>query len=77
MKKQLCLVALGVALSMGMAHAADTKEPTKQQNKMGECNKSAGDTTGDERGGTNDETAKEKPASGGDADRSTWTSPWS
>ena len=49
MKKQLCLVALGVALSMGMAHAADTKEPTKQQNKMGECNKSAGDTKGDDR----------------------------
>ena len=48
MKKILSLLAIGLALSFSMAHAADDGK-TKQQNKMGECNASAGDKKGDER----------------------------
>jgi hypothetical protein len=49
MKQILSLMALGLALSMGAAHAADGDAMTKQQSKMGECNKDAGDKKGDER----------------------------
>ena len=49
MKKQLCLIALGLTLSMGLAHAADADGKTKQQTRMGDCNKEAGDKKGDER----------------------------
>jgi uncharacterized protein HemX len=51
MKKLLSLTALGLALSLGFsAHAADdAKAPTKQQSKMGACNKDAGEMKGDER----------------------------
>lgn len=39
-----------VLLAFATAHAADAaKEPTKQQNKMVECNKAATDKKGDER----------------------------
>lgn len=44
MKKILTLVALGMALSVGVAHAA-----TDQQNKMKTCNAEAKDKKGDER----------------------------
>ncbi len=37
-----------IALSL-FAAQAQAAEPTKQQNKMGECNKEAGDKKGDER----------------------------
>jgi hypothetical protein len=49
--KSLCSVlALGLALSFGAAHAADeAAAPTKQQNKMTVCNKDASDKKGDER----------------------------
>jgi hypothetical protein len=47
MKKLLTLLALGLTLSFGAAHAADA--PTAQQSKMGTCNKDAGDKKGDER----------------------------
>ncbi|MBK6593857.1 MAG: phosphate starvation-inducible protein PsiF [Burkholderiales bacterium] len=47
MKKFLPLLALGLSLSFGVAHAADA--PTAQQSKMGTCNKDAGDKKGDER----------------------------
>ena len=47
MKKFLPLLALGLSLSLGVAHAADA--PTAQQSKMGTCNKDAGDKKGDER----------------------------
>ena len=48
MKKLLTLLAMGLTLSLNAAHAA---EPTAQQNKMGACNKDAGEKTlkGDER----------------------------
>ena len=49
MKKLLTLLAMGLSLSLGAAHAADDKAPTKQQSKMGACNKEAGDKKGDER----------------------------
>jgi hypothetical protein len=47
MKKFLPLLALGLSLSFGAAHAADA--PTAQQSKMGTCNKDAADKKGDER----------------------------
>ncbi len=48
MKKLLTLVALGLTLSFGAAHAED-KAKTPQQTKMAMCNKDAGDKKGDER----------------------------
>jgi hypothetical protein len=49
MKSLLSLLALGLTLSVGTAHATDNAEPTKQQTKMATCNKDAGDKKGDER----------------------------
>jgi psiF repeat len=53
MKSLLSVLALGLALSAGMAHAADpapaAAAPTKQQSKMTTCNADAGDKKGDER----------------------------
>jgi hypothetical protein len=49
MNKLIALLALGLSLSLGAAHAADDKAATPQQNKMGACNKEAGDKKGDER----------------------------
>ena len=48
MKKLLSLVAIGLALSFGAAHAQD-KAKTPQQTKMAMCNKDAVDKKGDER----------------------------
>jgi psiF repeat len=62
MKKLLSLLALGLFLSLGVAHADDKKEPTAQQNKMGACNKEAGDKKGDERKAFMSECLKAKPA---------------
>jgi uncharacterized protein HemX len=45
MKQILTLAALSFALAVGAAQAADNK----QQSKMAECNKEAGDKKGDER----------------------------
>jgi hypothetical protein len=47
MKKLFSLLALGLAMSFGAAHAADA--PTAQQTKMGSCNKDAAGKKGDER----------------------------
>ena len=47
MKKLFSLMALGLSLSFGAAHAADA--PTAQQTKMGTCNKEATGKKGDER----------------------------
>jgi len=47
MKKLFTLLALGLSLSLGAAHAADAK--TAQQTKMGACNKEATGKKGDER----------------------------
>jgi hypothetical protein len=49
MKKFLTLLALGLSLSFGAAHAEDAPAKTAQQSKMGTCNKDAGDKKGDER----------------------------
>jgi hypothetical protein len=49
MNKLIAVLALGLSLSLGAAHAADDKAATPQQNKMGTCNKEAGDKKGDER----------------------------
>ncbi len=51
MKQLISLLALGLALAVGGAHAADEKAPTAQQNKMKTCNAEAGDKklAGDER----------------------------
>lgn len=48
MKKLFTVLALGLAFSLNAAQAADGPM-TKQQSKMGECNKEAGDKKGDER----------------------------
>ena len=52
MKKLASVVAIGLTLSFGLlsasVHAADG-EKTKQQSKMGMCNKDAGEKKGDER----------------------------
>ena len=60
MKKFLPLLALGLSLSLGAAHAADGK--TAQQSKMGTCNKEAGDKKGDERKAFMKECLSAKPA---------------
>lgn len=62
MKKIFSLLAMGLALSFSMAHAADGDGKTKQQNKMGECNASAGDKKGDERKAHMKECLSAKPA---------------
>lgn len=48
MNKLLSLLAVAMALSLGVAHAQE-KAKTPQQNKMAECNKEATDKKGDER----------------------------
>ena len=50
MKKLLSLLAIGIALSCGVARAQE-KARTPQQNKMAMCNKEATGKTGDERKG--------------------------
>jgi len=61
MKKLLSLLALGLAHSMGVAHAA-----TEQQNKMKTCNAEAKDKKGDERKAFMKECLSAKPAAAAD-----------
>ena len=61
MKKFLSLLALGLSLSLGAAHAEDAAK-TPQQNKMASCNKEAGEKKGDERKKFMSECLKAKPA---------------
>jgi hypothetical protein len=61
MKKLLSLLAIGLSLSLGVAHAED-KAKTPQQNKMTTCNAEAGDKKGDERKAFMSECLKKKPA---------------
>jgi hypothetical protein len=49
MRQLFLTTALGLMLSFGLAHAADEKAPSAQQNKMATCNKEAGEKKGDER----------------------------
>ncbi|WP_027996351.1 PsiF family protein [Simplicispira psychrophila] len=64
MKQLLSLTALGLALCLGSAHAADTDAaaPTKQQSKMATCNKEATGMKGDERKGFMKTCLSNKPA---------------
>jgi hypothetical protein len=48
MNKLLSVLAIGIAMTMGAAHAEE-KAKTAQQTKMGTCNQEAGDKKGDER----------------------------
>jgi uncharacterized protein HemX len=57
MKKIATLLALGLALGLGTAHAA-----TAQQNKMKTCNNEAQGKTGDERKAFMKECLSAKPA---------------
>jgi hypothetical protein len=62
MKKLFTLLALGLSLSLGAAHAADEKAKTPQQSKMGTCNKDAADKKGDERKAFMKQCLSAKPA---------------
>lgn len=64
MKQLISLVALGLALAVGGAHAAEDKAPTAQQNKMKTCNADAKtkDLKGDERKKFMSECLSAKPA---------------
>ena len=66
MKKILSVIAMGLVLSFGAAHAADAPMTT-QQTKMGTCNKDAGDKKGDERKAFMKECLSAKPAAASDA----------
>jgi hypothetical protein len=60
MKKLLTLLALGMSLTAGVAHAADAATP--QQNKMKTCNAEAKGKLGDERKMFMKECLSAKPA---------------
>lgn len=64
MKKLLTLVALGLSLALGVAHAAQEKAPTAQQTKMKTCNADAKTKAlkGDERKAFMKECLSNKPA---------------
>ncbi|NBX20934.1 MAG: phosphate starvation-inducible protein PsiF [Betaproteobacteria bacterium] len=62
MKQLISLMALGLALAVGGAHAADDKAPTAQQSKMKTCNAEAKDKKGDERKAFMKECLSAKPA---------------
>jgi hypothetical protein len=64
MKQLISLVALGLALAVGGAHAADEKAPSAQQNKMKTCNADAKtkDLKGDERKAFMKDCLSAKPA---------------
>ncbi len=64
MKQLISLVALGLALAVGGAHAADEKAPSAQQNKMKTCNADAKtkDRKGDERKAFMKDCLSAKPA---------------
>jgi hypothetical protein len=69
MKKILSLLALGLSLSLGVAHAADEKAASPQQSKMKTCNADpkAKELKGDERKAFMKEclSAKAEPAADG------------
>lgn len=71
MKSLISLLALGLALAVGGAHAADEKAPTAQQNKMKTCNAEAKDKKGDERKAFMKECLSAKPAAAPAADGAT------
>jgi hypothetical protein len=68
MKQLISLMALGLALAVGGAHAADEKAPTAQQGKMKTCNADAKtkDLKGDERKAFMKDCLSAKPAAAAD-----------
>jgi psiF repeat len=66
MKKLLSLLALGLTLSLGAAHAAEEKAATPQQTKMGTCNAEAKGLKGEEFKAKRNECLKNKPAPAAD-----------
>ena len=62
MNKLISLVTIGLALSLGVAHAADAPAKTKQQGKMASCNKEAEGKKGDERKAFMKDCLSAKPA---------------
>lgn len=64
MKQLISYIALGLALAVGGAHAADEKAPTAQQGKMKTCNADAKtkDLKGDERKAFMKDCLSAKPA---------------
>jgi hypothetical protein len=63
MKKLLTLLALGMSLTIGVAHAADAAAaPSTQQNKMKTCNAEAKGKLGEERKSYMKECLSAKPA---------------
>ncbi len=71
MKQLISLMALGLALAVGSAHAVEEKAPTTQQNKMKTCNADAKDKKGDERKAFMKECLSAKPAAPAAADGAT------
>lgn len=72
MKKLMTMLAIGLALTVGTAHAADEKKaPTAQQSKMAVCNKEAGDRKGDERKKFMSHCLSGKPAEAAASDKKT------
>jgi hypothetical protein len=69
MRKIVSFIALGLALSFGAAHAADAEVKTKQQSKMADCNKDAGDKKGDERKAFMKSCLSAKPAAAASSDK--------
>lgn len=63
MKLLLSLTALGLALSLGAAHAAEGTAPSAQQSKMASCNADAKDMKGDARKAFMKTCLSNKPAS--------------
>ena len=69
MMKLLTLLAVGLSITLGAAHAADHVTKTPQQNKMGMCNKEAADKKGDERKAFMKECLSAKPAATAASDK--------
>ena len=75
MKKLFSLLALGLSLSLGAAHAADEKPKTAQQTKMGTCNKDATGKTGADRKAFMKECLSAKPTAMAGAPAAATSSP--
>ncbi|HCY15202.1 MAG: phosphate starvation-inducible protein PsiF [Curvibacter sp. GWA2_64_110] len=72
MKKLMTTLAIGLALTVGAAHAADEqKAPSAQQSKMTVCNKEAGARKGDERKKFMSSCLSGKPAEAAASDKKT------
>ena len=75
MKKLLTLLALGLSLAVGSAHAADEKAPATQQNRMKTCNAEAKGKKGDEHKQFMKDCLSGKPAAAAKAAPATAATP--